>query len=74
MTTTKFDLFATAAEYQAAIDQHKPNLEAAETEYALAIAANDLEAIAELRKTIGRYRKIIGQLVKAKLAVGRGTF
>ena len=52
---------------QQQIDQIKVHLDEAQTLYSHAIASNDMESISVHRKTINKYRNMVGQLIKQKM-------
>jgi len=52
---------------QQQIDNIKVFLDDAQTAYSHAIAANDMAAMTTHRKAVGKYRNMIGKLVKQKL-------
>ena len=54
---------------QQQIDSIKLLLDDAQTAYSHAIAANDMAAVTTHRKTVSKYRNMIGKLVKQKLGM-----
>jgi len=54
---------------QEQIDDIKILLDAAQTSYSHAIASNDMVAMTAHRKSVSKYRNMIGKLVKQKLAI-----
>jgi len=64
-------LMTTKQEIQQRIDQIKPLLEEAEDRYAHAFASGDMDAIPATKAEVAKYRRMIGALIKDKLALMR---
>ena len=55
-------------EIQKQINELKPLLAKAETAYTHAIAANDMASISLKKKEVSKYRRMIGKLIKERMA------